>query len=188
MQTIAESWLVLKLTGSGVALGLATALQFTPMLLAGPWGGLLADRLPKRRLLQVTQTLMGIPALTLWALTSSGAVELWMVYALILVRGCVLAVDNPARQSFVFEMVGRDRIVNAVSLNSVLVQTARIVGPAVAAGVIAHRRRRDVLRPQRAVLRCSCSSRSRGWTPAPCTPTRSRRASPANCGPGCGPC
>lgn len=137
MQTVAESWLVLRLTGSGVALGTAAALQFAPMLLAGAWGGLLADRFPKRRLLILTQTLMAIPALLLWGLTASGAVTLWMVYALILVRGAVLAVDNPARQAFVPELVGADRLVNAVSLNSVLVQTARVAGPGLAAVVIA---------------------------------------------------
>jgi MFS family permease len=137
MQTIAEGWLVLRLTGSGFALGTAAALQFAPMLLAGAWGGLLADRVPKRRLLVVTQALMAIPALLLWGLTVSGAVTLWMVYALILVRGTVLAVDNPARQAFVPELVGTDRLVNAVSLNSVLVQTARVAGPGLAAVVIA---------------------------------------------------
>ncbi len=137
MQTVAESWLVLRLTGSGVALGFAAALQFTPILLAGPWGGLIADRTNKRRLLQLTQTCMALPALALWALTASGSVELWMVYLLILARGTVLAVDNPTRQSFVFEMVGREGVVNAVSLNMVLIQTARIAGPALAAIVIA---------------------------------------------------
>jgi MFS family permease len=137
MQTVAETWLVLRLTGSGVALGLATALQFTPILVAGAWGGLLADRISKRRLLTITQSLMALPALALWGLTSTGSVELWMVYALIFVRGAVNAVDNPARQSFVSEMVGPDRVLNAVSLNSVLVHTARIAGPALAAVVIA---------------------------------------------------
>jgi MFS family permease len=137
MQTVAEAWLVLRLTGSGVALGLAAALQFTPILVAGAWGGLLADRMPKRRLLTITQTTMALPALALWALTTSGDVRLWMVYALIFARGSVNAVDNPARQSFVVEMVGRERVVNAVSLNSVIVQTARIAGPALAAVVIA---------------------------------------------------
>lgn len=136
MQTVAEIWLVLRLTGSGVALGFSAALQFTPLLLAGAWGGLLADRLPKRRLLTVTQSAMAVPALTLWALTASGSVTLWMVYALIFVRGAINAVDNPARQSFVTELVGPERLVNAVSLNSVLIQTARIAGPALAALVI----------------------------------------------------
>jgi MFS family permease len=137
MQIVAEVWLILRLTGSGTMVGLAAALQFLPILLAGAWGGLLADRIPKRRLLTVTQALMTVPALTLWALTASGVVQAWMVLALIFVRGCVNAFDNPARQSFVVEMVGPDRVVNAVSLNSVIVHTARIVGPAAAAAVIA---------------------------------------------------
>jgi MFS family permease len=137
MQTVAEVWLILRLTGSGTLVGIAAGLQFLPVLLAGAWGGLLADRVSKRRLLTITQALMALPALTLWALTATGAVVPWMVLALIFVRGAVNAVDNPARQSFVVEMVGADRVVNAVSLNSVLVQTARIVGPATAGAVIA---------------------------------------------------
>jgi MFS family permease len=137
MQTVAEAWLVLSLTSSGVALGVSTALQFLPILLLGAWGGLLADRFSKRRLLVVTQTLMIIPALALFLLTVTGVVTLWMVYALVLVRGLVTAIDNPTRQSFISEMVGPAHVVNAVSLNSVLVQTARIAGPAAAALVIA---------------------------------------------------
>jgi MFS family permease len=137
MQTVAEVWLILRLTGSGTVVGLAAALQFLPVLLAGAWGGLLADRVPKRLLLTVTQVLNIVPVLAMWALTASGAVEAWMVLGLIFVRGAVNAVDNPARQSFVVEMVGAERVVNAVSLNSVLVHTARIVGPATAGLVIA---------------------------------------------------
>ncbi len=137
MQTVAEMWLVLQLTGSGVSVGLTAGLQFLPILLFGAWGGLLADRMPKRRLLMITQSLMAIPALTLWALTTSGSVEIWMVYALVFARGTVNAIDNPARQSFAIEMVGADRVVNAVALNSVIVHTARILGPAAAGGVIA---------------------------------------------------
>src|SRR4051812_15064875 len=137
MQIVAEVWLILRLTDSGTMVGLAAALQFLPILVAGAWGGLLADRIPKRRLLTVTQALMTVPALTLWALTATGVVQAWMVLALIFARGCVNAFDNPARQSFVVEMVGADRVVNAVSLNSVIVHTARIVGPAGAAAIIA---------------------------------------------------
>lgn len=137
MQTVAEAWLVLSLTSSGVALGIATALQFLPILLLGAWGGVLADRFSKRRVLLVTQTLMIIPALLLFAVTAAGVVTLAMVYAAIFARGLVTAVDNPTRQSFISEMVGADAVVNAVSLNSVLVQTARIAGPAAAAAVIA---------------------------------------------------
>jgi MFS family permease len=137
MQTVAEMWLVVQLTGSGVSVGLTAGLQFLPILLFGAWGGLLADRMPKRRLLMITQSLMALPALTLWALTTTGSIEIWMVYALVLVRGAVNAVDNPARQSFAIEMVGADRVVNAVALNSVIIHTARILGPAAAGGVIA---------------------------------------------------
>jgi MFS family permease len=137
MQTVAAIWLILSLTGSGLAVGLTTALQFLPMLLIGAWGGVLADRIPKRRLLIATQTLMAIPAVGLFAVTATGVVEPWMVFLAVFAMGTVNAVDNPARQSFVIEMVGPDRLVNAVSLNSVIVQMARLVGPAVAGILIA---------------------------------------------------
>jgi len=137
MQTVAALWLVLTLTGSGVAVGLTTALQFLPMLLIGAWGGLLADRFPKRHLLITTQLLMAIPALFLFAVTATGAVAPWMVFLAVFAMGTANAIDNPTRQSFVFEMVGPDRVVNAVSLNSVIVQAARIIGPALAGITIA---------------------------------------------------
>jgi len=137
MQTVAALWLILTLTDSGVAVGLTTALQFLPMLLIGAWGGLLADRLPKRRLLIATQALMALPAIGLFAVTATDVVTPWMVYLAVFAMGTVNAVDNPTRQSFVYEMVGHDRVVNAVSLNSVIVQAARIVGPAFAGLLIA---------------------------------------------------
>ena len=137
MQTVGEMWLVLRLTDSATAVGITTALQLTPMLFAGAWGGVLADRLSKRRLLAWTQSLMALPALTLWMLTTTGHVTVLVVYALVFVRGSVNAIDNPARQSFVMELVGRERVVNAVSLNSLIVQSARIIGPALAGIVIA---------------------------------------------------
>jgi MFS family permease len=137
MQTVAEVWLILGLTGSGVAVGLTTALQFLPMLLFGAWGGLLADRFDKRRLLTVTQALMAAPALGLLAVCVAGVVAPWMVFALVFARGAVNAVDNPTRQSFAIEMVGPGRVVNAVSLNSVIVHSARIAGPALAGILIA---------------------------------------------------
>ncbi|TMK56470.1 MAG: MFS transporter [Actinobacteria bacterium] len=137
MQTVAAIWVILTLTDSGIAVGLTTALQFLPMLLIGAWGGLLADRFPKRRLLMTTQALMAIPAVWLLVVTATGVVEPWMVYLGVFAMGAVNAVDNPTRQSFVFEMVGADRVVNAVSLNSVIVQAARIVGPALAGILIA---------------------------------------------------
>ncbi len=137
MQTVAAVWLILTLTDSGIAVGLTTALQFLPMLLFGAWGGLLADRMSKRRLLLATQALMMIPALGLLAVTATGVVTPWMVYLGVFAFGLLNAVDNPTRQSFVIEMVGPDRVVNAVSLNSVIVQAARIVGPAIAGILIA---------------------------------------------------
>jgi MFS family permease len=137
MQMVAEVWLMLSLTGSGVAVGMTTALQFLPILLFGAWGGVLADRFSKRRLLMVTQGLMALPALALFAIVTVGAVEPWMVLALVFVRGTVNAVDNPTRQAFPIEMVGPERVVNAVSLNSVLIHASRLFGPALAALTIA---------------------------------------------------
>ncbi len=129
MQIVAEVWLILKLTDSGTAVGVVTALQFLPMLLFAAFGGMLADRVSKRRLLAMTQAAMAVPALSLFALYATGAVEPWMVFALVFLRGTINAVDNPTRQSFAIEMVGPDRVVNAVSLNSVIVHSSRIVGP-----------------------------------------------------------
>lgn len=137
MQTVAEIWLILSLTGSGLAVGLTTALQFLPIMLIGAWGGTLADRFAKRRLLMITQALMMIPALTLFVITLSGSVTPVLVFALVFLRGILIAVDNPARQAFVMEMVGPERVVNAVSLNSVIVHSARVVGPALAGVMIA---------------------------------------------------
>ena len=137
MQIVAEMWLIVQLTGSGAAVGITAGLQFLPMLLFGAWGGVLADRLDKRTLLTVTQLLMALPALALWGLTAGGSVETWMVFALVLTRGIVTAIDNPARQAFVAEIVGAERVVNAVALNSVVVHTARILGPAAAGALIA---------------------------------------------------
>ncbi|HEY7633868.1 MAG TPA: MFS transporter, partial [Thermoleophilaceae bacterium] len=137
MQTVGELWLVLSLTGSALAVGITTALQFTPMLLLGAWGGLIADRLDKRRLLIFTQMAMALPALTLWLLTGSGVVKPWMIFALVFTRGAVNAIDNPARQAFLVELVSPGRLVNAVGLNSALVQVARVAGPALAGVTIA---------------------------------------------------
>ena len=132
MQRVAQAWLVYHLSGSGLALGVVTGLQFLPVLVVGAWGGVLADRFDKRRLLLCTQTAMGLLALALGLLTISGLVQLWMVYLLALALGAVTASDNPARQAFVMEMVGRSHVMNAVSLNSAVFTLARIVGPAVA--------------------------------------------------------
>lgn len=131
MQSIAMSWLVLELTGSGTALGTVLAMQFVPMLLLGPTGGMIADRVDVRRLLITTQSAAAVLALVLGVLTISGTVELWMVYVLAAGLGSVTALDNPARQTFVLEMVGRDDLANAVTLQSVVVNTARALGPAI---------------------------------------------------------
>ena len=101
MQMIAEMWVVLSLTGSGLAVGVTTALQFLPMLIFGAHGGLIADRVPKRRLLMLTQTLHMIAPLTMLALALDGALVPWMVFALVLLRGCVNSVDYTTRQAFV---------------------------------------------------------------------------------------
>jgi MFS family permease len=137
MQQIAIAWLVLDLTGSAFALGVTVALQALPYLVVGIWGGLIADRLPKRRLLICTQLAHTIVPFVLWALVAGGRIEMWIVYVLVLFRGFVNTLDNPARQSFVSEMVGRDRIVSAVSLNASVVQAGRLVGPAIAAVILA---------------------------------------------------
>ncbi|WP_416971543.1 MFS transporter [Streptomyces sp. 4F14] len=132
MQRIAQDWLVLSLTGSATAVGVTTALQFLPMLLFGLYGGVLVDRFPKRPTLLITQTAMGVAGVVLAALTLSGYVQVWHVYVAAFAVGLATVVDNPARQSFVSEMVGPDQLQNAVSLNSANFQSARLVGPAVA--------------------------------------------------------
>ena len=137
MQSIAQAWLVLQITGSGVALGLTVALQFTPVLLVGAWGGLVADRVDKRRLLVGTQAAAGVLALLLGAVTALGVVQLWMIFALALGLGAVNALDNPARRAFVVEMVGTEHVSNAVSLSSAMFMAARVIGPAIAGLVIA---------------------------------------------------
>lgn len=137
MQSIALAWLVLQLTGSGTALGTVMAMQFLPTLLLAPIGGMLADRFEKRRLIIGTQTMAGLLALTLGVITLTGVVELWMVYALAAGFGAVTALDNPSRQTFVMEMVGPADISNAVTLNSVVVNAARVIGPAIGGVIIA---------------------------------------------------
>ncbi|WBL37211.1 MFS transporter [Tepidiforma flava] len=132
MQTTAQAWLVLKLTGSPLALGTVTTLQFLPITVFTLFGGAVADRLPKRRALVVTQTLAMLQAAVLAFLVATGRVQLWHVYALALWLGTVNAFDGPVRQSFVVELVGRERLVNAVALNSSIFNLARIAGPAVA--------------------------------------------------------
>ncbi|GHD91430.1 MFS transporter [Streptomyces naganishii] len=136
MQRIAQDWLVLSLTGSSAAVGITTALQFLPMLLFGLYGGVLVDRLPKRPALLVTQSSMAVTGLALAALTLTGHVQVWHVYVAAFAVGLATVVDNPARQSFVSEMVGPGQLQNAVSLNSANFQSARLIGPAVAGVMI----------------------------------------------------
>jgi MFS family permease len=133
MQRVAQDWLVLNLThGSGTALGITTGLQFLPMLLFGLWGGVIADRYPKRRVLMITQVSMGVLALILGLLDLTGTVQVWHVYVLAFGLGLATVVDNPTRQSFVVEMVGKEDLPNAIGLNAATFNGARVLGPAVA--------------------------------------------------------
>lgn len=139
MGRVAQDWLVLtELTNhSSSALGIVTGLQFLPFLLLAPWAGMIADRYPKRRILAITQTSLALSSLALGLLVVTGSAELWMVYGIALFTGVATAVDNPARQTFVSEMVPRDRLANAVSLNSASFNAGRLVGPGVAGLTIA---------------------------------------------------
>ena len=137
MQTVAQAYLILfPLHGTGVDVAIATSLQFLPLLLLGPFGGLIADRLDKRRVLYATQGAAGVLALILGVLALTHSVHLWQVYVLAGGLGVVNLFDNPARQTFVFEMVGADLLPNAVSLNSVLMNSARVIGPAIGGALI----------------------------------------------------
>jgi MFS family permease len=132
MQGVAQAWLVLKLTNSGTALGIVTALQFLPLLLLGPSGGILADRFSKRKLLFATQSASGMLAIVLGSLVLSGDVRLWIVYVIALLLGLINTVDNPTRQTFISEMVGEGELKNAIALNSTLMNLARVIGPTIA--------------------------------------------------------
>ena len=133
MQSTAQIWLVFKLTHhNAFDVGLTAALQFAPVLVLGAFGGLVADRFDKRHVLVATQTAFTVQAVALFAIVVTGAVQLWMVWALALMMGLINAIDNPSRQSFVVEMVGPDDLANAVGLNSVIVNSSRLVGPALA--------------------------------------------------------
>ena len=138
MQRVAQDWLVLQLTAnSGAALGITTGLQFLPFLLLGPFSGLIADRVPKQRLLQLTNLGMAVPAAVLGVLAVTGSAQIWHVYVLAFVLGVAAAFDAPARQSFVSEIVDTDDLTNAVGLNSASFNAARLVGPGVAGVLIA---------------------------------------------------
>jgi MFS family permease len=132
LNATATAWLVLKLTDSGVALGINTALLFLPILLVGAYGGVLADRFDKRKILMWTQAMQGVISLALFSVVGLDVVTLWMVYALSLLGGLILALDNPTRQSFYVEMVGENDLTNAVSLNSAVFMFSRVLGPALA--------------------------------------------------------
>jgi MFS family permease len=136
MQTVAQSFLVLDLTHSGTQLGLTLAVRFLPIFAFGPLGGLFADRMDKRRVLLVTQTLSGLLAGAFAVLIATGSIRLWIVYLLALALGFVNVFDNPARQSFISEMVSPSDLANAVTLNSVAMNMARVFGAALG-GVIA---------------------------------------------------
>ena len=137
MQQVAAAWLVLSLTKSGFALGLDTAFAFGPILVFGALGGSIADRHDKRAILVGTQIAFGLLALTLWALVVTDVVQLWMVYTLSFIQGCVISIDQPTRQSFFAEMVRDEDLPNAVSLNGAVMTGTRIVGPAMAGALIA---------------------------------------------------
>jgi len=137
MQRLAQAWLILSLThGNGVALGIESGLQFLPMLLFGAWGGVIADRFDKRRLLYLTQVLAGLLAFGLGLIVAVGAATVLIDYVFSVLLGFVNVIDNPARQTFVMEMVGREELPNAVGLNSVVMNSSRVVGPAVGGIVI----------------------------------------------------
>ena len=138
MQRVAQDWLVLELSGgSALALGVTTGLQFLPMLLVTPYGGLIADRFDKRRILKITQSWLALCALVLGVLAVTGVATTEHVYLLALLFGLGVAFDNPARQTFVAEIAGPEHLPNAIGLNAASFHAARIIGPALAGLVIA---------------------------------------------------
>jgi MFS family permease len=136
MQSVAMPWLALTLTHDAFHVGLVLATQFTPMLVAGQFGGLLADRFPKRSILLATQAAYMVPALVLWILTAEGLAQYWMVLLAALAVGTVNVFDVPTRQAFVIDMVGREDLVNAIALNSTVFNGTAVIGPSVAGIVI----------------------------------------------------
>jgi MFS family permease len=137
MQTTAQAWLVLQLKGSPFALGVVTFLQFLPVTLLSLFGGVIADRVPKRNLIMCTQSLLAMQAVVIASLTSLGVIQIWHIYLLALWLGLCNALDQPARQAFPVELVGRDEVANAVALNTILFNTSRIIGPSIAGMTIA---------------------------------------------------
>jgi len=137
MQSVAMPWLALELTHSGILVGLVLAAQFTPVLVAGPLGGLVADRYRKRSVLLVTQSLFTIPSFVLFALSATGHAQYWMVIVAAFATGAINTFDVPSRQAFVIEMVGRQDLMNAIALNSSVFNASAVIGPAIAGLVIA---------------------------------------------------
>ena len=137
MQTIAQAWLVIELTNSKVALGTVTMLQFLPITIFVLFAGVIADRVPKRNFIVCTQTLAMIQAFILTVLVWSGAIQLWQLYILAFTLGVANAFEQPTRQAFVVDMVGRDDLMNAVTLNSGLFNAARLIGPSIGGVIIA---------------------------------------------------
>jgi MFS family permease len=137
MQTMAEAWLVLTLTDNGAAVGATFAFRFLPVLLFGLWGGTIVDRFDRRKILLITDSVAALLAVILWVIVLTDVVEVWMVFALAVGLGLVTVVDEPAKHAFVEEMVGRERLHNAVALNSAVSNSARITGPAIAGLLIA---------------------------------------------------
>ena len=158
---VAQTLFVLHLTNSGIALGALAAAQFGPVLLLGWWAGLVADRSDKRKLLLIVQTVAMAQSFVLAALAFSGHPPVWTIYVVAMVGGVTIAFDNPARRAFVVEMVPEEDMQNAVSLNSALMTSARVIGPAVA-GLL---------------------DRERPVTAGASSPTVSRTS---RCSPGCG--
>ncbi|MDA8025277.1 MAG: MFS transporter [Actinomycetota bacterium] len=136
MQMVAQSWLVLQISKSGSILGVVSAVQFLPMLFLGPLAGVYTDRYNKRKLLILTQSLFGVVALVLGILDLSGVIQLWMIFVSAALMGVINTIDMPTRQAFVIELVGREDLQNAVSLNTVVMNGARVVGPSIAGGII----------------------------------------------------
>src|SRR5205814_10345306 len=137
MQSIGQAWLVLELTHSAWLLGVVGALQFLPIMLFSLFGGVLADRLPKRRVLLFTQSFAMLQAAVLWILVASGQIQIWEVLVLASLLGLTNSVDMPTRQAFVVEMVGREDLPNAIALNSSVFNMARVVGPGLGGLIIA---------------------------------------------------
>jgi MFS family permease len=138
MQSVALPWLALQLTHNAFFVGLTLAVQFTPILLLGPFGGLVADRFPKRRVLLFTQSAYIVPATVLFAVTETHLAQYWMVLAAALAVGCVNVMDVPSRQAFVIDMVGREDLLNAIALNSTIFNASAVIGPSVAGLLIAY--------------------------------------------------